>query len=92
MAAVVPACAESWWDLRTRVYARMQKYLEMDPQLVDGSTALYASALGAMVDQFAYHWYVEGTRLDRDPPTIDEAAEVLGTIWHRAIYERQNSQ
>jgi AcrR family transcriptional regulator len=92
MSAAVPECAEVWWDLRTRTYARMQRYLEDDAALVDGSPVLFASALGGMVEQFAYHWYVEGTLLNRDLPTVDDGAELLSGIWYRSVYERQEAR
>lgn len=87
MSAAVPECAEVWWDLRSRVHDRMEQYLRGLPGLPRGSSRLYASALASMVEQFAFHWYVEGARLRREIPSADEAAEVLSTIWYRAIYE-----
>lgn len=87
MAAAVPQCAEMWWNLRTRVHERMDQYLRGIPGVPRGSSKLYASALASMVDQFAFHWYVEGARLSREIPSVDESAEVLSSIWYRAIYE-----
>jgi AcrR family transcriptional regulator len=87
MAGAVPECAEMWWNLRTRVHDRMEQYLRGLPGLPRGSSRYYASALASMVEEFAHHWYVEGTRLSRELPSVDEAAEVLSTIWYRAIYE-----
>lgn len=88
MAAAVPECAEMWWELRTRTYARMETYLRLVFDEEDGDPALYTSALGTMVEEFAYHWYVEGTRLHREPPDVEVAAHVLSTIWFRTIYDK----
>jgi AcrR family transcriptional regulator len=87
MAAAVPECAARWWELRTRTYSRMETYLRLAVSDRTGRPALLASALGTMVEHCAYHWFVEGDRLGQSVPTIDEAADALAWIWHRAIYQ-----
>jgi AcrR family transcriptional regulator len=86
MAAAVPDCAALWWELRTRTYSRMETYLRLALPEPPGRSALLASALGTMVENCAYHWFVEGDRLGQSVPTIEEAADALAWIWQRAIY------
>jgi AcrR family transcriptional regulator len=89
MAGAVPACAALWWELRKRTYDRMKRYLvsskaarELDPELT-------VVALGSMVEQFAYYWYVEAERNRKPVPTLDEAADLVSRIWYRAVYENR---
>ncbi|MDE1674875.1 TetR/AcrR family transcriptional regulator [Nocardia gipuzkoensis] len=88
MAAAVPACAARWWELRSRVYGRMQRYIA-GTQLVEvADPKLSAVALGSMTEQFAYHWFVEGAKHDGDMPTIDAAADTIALLWFRAVYQQ----
>jgi AcrR family transcriptional regulator len=89
MSAAVPECAELWWKLREKTFGRKSLYL----QRVNFDGALKpeyaAAALGTMVEQLAYHWYVESERRGAHVPSLDEAAETVSLIWYRAIYAGQ---
>lgn len=87
MSGAVPACAALWWTLRKRTYDRMQRYLESPKGSRQLDPSLTATALGSMVEQFAYYWYVEAERNKKSVPKLDEAADVLSRIWYRAVYE-----
>jgi len=87
MAGAVPACATLWWTLRRRSYDRIKHYLvsskigrQIDPNLA-------ATALGSMVEQCAYYWYVEGERNRKAVPKLEQAADALSRIWHLVVYE-----
>jgi AcrR family transcriptional regulator len=92
MSGAVPACAALWWALRKRTYDQMKRYLatskiarELDPELT-------ATALGSMVEQFAYYWYVEAERNGKPMPRLEEAADVLSRVWYRAVYETHSAK
>ena len=88
MASSVPDGAALWWELRLHTYKRMEHYLT---SVVTGrglDPAMTVSALGGMVEQFAYYWFVEAERYGREPPDIDEAADTLGRIWYETLYAR----
>jgi AcrR family transcriptional regulator len=87
MAAAVPECAARWWDLRNRTHTRMERYLRLAVPEPAGRAELLAAALGSMVENCAYQWFVEGERLGQVGPTLDAAADALAWIWYRAIYE-----
>lgn len=87
MAGAVPACAALWWSLRKRTYDRMQRYLELAKGKRQLDPDLTTTALGSMVEQFAYYWYVEAERNRKPVPKLEEAADVLSRIWYRAVYE-----
>ncbi|MCU1497654.1 MAG: hypothetical protein JWM47_1607 [Acidimicrobiales bacterium] len=87
MAGAVPECASRWWDLRTRTYDRMEAYLKASPVADEIDTKLAATALGSMVEQFAYHWFVEAERNGKRIPSVERAAETVSFIWYRTIYE-----
>jgi AcrR family transcriptional regulator len=92
MAAAVPECAALWWELRTRTHARMAEYLRLAVPQPEGRAPMLASALGSMVERFAHHWFVEAERLGRETPTLDEAADVLASIWYGAVYREMESK
>lgn len=86
MASSVPDAASLWWELRMRTYRRMHVYL-VEPANQHGlQPDLAVAALGGMVEQFAFFWYVEGERHGRELPTLDEAAQTLSQMWYRSIY------
>lgn len=87
MAAAVPACAARWWDLRMHTYRRMERYLRHAATTSELDTRLTASALGGMVEQFAYHWFIEAARNNKRVPSIQTAAETVSQVWYRAIYK-----
>jgi len=87
MAGAVPACAALWWALRKRTYDRMKRYLESSKIARQIDPDLTATALGSMVEQFAYYWYVEAERNGKAVPKLEQAADVLSRIWYRAVYE-----
>src|SRR5262245_41249262 len=87
MAGAVPECAALWWDLRTRTYDRMKRYVEKSKVGRELNPELTAIALGSMVEQFAYYWYVEAERNGKRVPKLEEAADVLSQIWYRAVYQ-----
>jgi AcrR family transcriptional regulator len=89
MAGAVPECASLWWDLRTRTYDRMEAYLRASPVADEIDTKLIATALGSMVEQFAFHWFVEAERNGKRIPSVERAAETVSFIWYRTIYEEQ---
>lgn len=91
MAGAVPECAALWWELRTRTHARMENYLSAVVPQPEGRAAMLASALGSMVEEFAHHWFVEAERLGRETPPLDEAADVLASIWYGAVYREMES-
>jgi hypothetical protein len=86
MSAAVPECARLWLDLRAGTYAAMERYLRRASPAPAIDPALAASALGGMVEEFAHHWFAEAASQGRRVPTLDQAAETLAQIWHRAIY------
>jgi len=86
MSAAVPECAERWWDLRQRTFRRKTDYVR---SVTHGDTLkpeLAATALATMVEQLAFHWFVESDRHGGYVPDLDEAADVVSLIWYRAIY------
>ena len=86
MASSVPQAAELWWELRMYTFSRMERHYG-DVDASDGQQRKLAiTALGGMVEQFAYYWYVEGERYSRKQPNIDHAAESLSQIWYRSLY------
>lgn len=87
MAGTVPECAARWWDLRSRTYDRMEAYLRVSPVADRIDTRLAATALGGMVEQFAYHWFVEAERNGKRVPSVERAAETVSVLWYRAIYD-----
>lgn len=87
MAGAVPACAALWWALRKRTYDRMKRYLVLSKSARPLDPDLTATALGSMVEQFAYYWYVEAERNGKPVPTLEQAADVLSRIWYRTVYE-----
>ena len=91
MAATNTKCAELWWNLRESTHDRMEKHI---PPVLNGrgDPKLVASALASMVEQFAYHWYVEADREGREVPGCSEAAFVLSQIWYRAVYANQRPE
>jgi AcrR family transcriptional regulator len=86
MSAAVPECADLWWNLREKTFGRKSLYL----QRVDSDSSLNpeyaAAALGTMVEQLAYHWYIESEKRGATVPSVDEAAQTVSLIWYRAIY------
>lgn len=88
MASSVPKAAELWWELRQQTYQRMRGNMEDLASRRGMNPDLAVAALGGMVEQFAYFWYVEGERYGhvRDMPPLEEAARDLSTIWHRSLY------
>ncbi len=87
MSGAVPACAALWWALRKRTYDRMKRYLKSPKITCQLDPDLTVTALGSMVEQVAYYWYVEAERNGKPVPKLDEAADVLSHIWYRAVYE-----
>ncbi|MGP3536081.1 TetR/AcrR family transcriptional regulator [Microbacterium sp. RD1] len=85
MSAAVPACAERWWLLRQRTFQRKAEYVrraaptDLDPQLA-------AVALATMVEQLAFHWYIESERHNGAAPSLEQGADVVSGIWYRALY------
>lgn len=92
MAGAVPACAALWWSLRKRTYDRMKRYLELSKSRRPLDPDLTATALGSMVEQFAYYWYVEADRNRKPVPKLEDAADVLSRIWYRAVYETPSAK
>jgi AcrR family transcriptional regulator len=87
MAGAVEECARLWWELRTDVYARMERYIRTTPLATITSPKLTASALGGMTEQLAYHWFVEAERHGKRMPSIEDAAETVAVLWYRAVYQ-----
>lgn len=86
MSAAVPECAQLWWNLRQKTFRRKEKYLRRHLPTIPLNPDYAAVALATMVEQIAYHWYVETERHGGEAPTIDEAADTVGLIWYRSIY------
>lgn len=83
MAAASPQGAAVWADLRERTHRSMAGNVAAR---VSGADAeLSVSALATMVEYSAYRWFVDAPRAD--VPTVDAAAETLGRIWYRALYD-----
>lgn len=82
MAAASPECASAWAGLRERTHVRMAEHRARATGVQDGD--LEITALATMVEGSAYHWFVEGRTLER--PSVEQAAQTLGRIWHRALY------
>jgi len=87
MSGAVPAGAALWWTLRRRSYDRIKHYLVSSKIARHIDPDLAATALGSMVEQFAYYWYVEGERHRKAVPKLERAADALSRIWYRAVYE-----
>ena len=87
MSGAVPACAALWWALRKRTYDRMKRYLRTANATRRLDLDLTATALGSMVEQFAYYWYVQAEHNGRPLPTLEQAAETLSLIWYRSVYD-----
>jgi hypothetical protein len=92
MAGAVPECAALWWDLRKRTYDRMKRYVAKSRVGRELNPELTAIALGSMVEQFAYYWYVEAERNGKRVPKLEEAADVLSQIWYRAVYQNHTAK
>ncbi|WP_154756926.1 TetR/AcrR family transcriptional regulator [Amycolatopsis pithecellobii] len=86
MAAAKPEYDRRWWELRNRTFERKERYL--DRVLADGDLdpTFAAVALASMVEQFAFHSFIQSSRYGRPLPDIDDAADTLSRIWYRAIY------
>lgn len=83
VAGSVPEAADLWWELRYRTYLLMERHVYRDE--FDGlNPTLVVSALGGMVEQFAYYWFVEGQRNGHDLPSLDSAADTLSRLWYAA--------
>jgi AcrR family transcriptional regulator len=87
MAAAVPVCAARWWELRTQVYERMERYIAGSPLAEVADPTLSAVALGGMTEQLAYYWFVEGVKHDHELPSIDAVADNVATLWFRSVYQ-----
>lgn len=92
MAGAVPACAALWWDLRKRTYDRMKRYLVSSKISRELDPGLTAVALGSMVEQFAYYWYVEAERNRKPIPTLEVSADTLSRLWYRAVYQKHKKK
>jgi AcrR family transcriptional regulator len=90
MASANPDCAQLWWHLRKATHDRMEKYLAKAIDASPSEVSLRAAALAGMVEQFAYHWYVEAERQKLPLPSLDQAAQVLSDIWYQAIYRQHD--
>jgi AcrR family transcriptional regulator len=86
MASSVPEAAQLWWELRMHTYRRMVVHLTEVAEKRGLQPDLAVAALGGMVEQFAYFWYVEGERYGRQQPSLDDAAFNLSQLWYRSIY------
>lgn len=86
MSAAVPECAERWWKLRQKTFSRKAQYLEkaLSNDVLKADYA--AAALATMVEQLAYHWFVETEKNGGESPDLEVAAETISLIWYRAIY------
>lgn len=84
MAAAVPDCAAVWADLRQRTHQRMAGHVAS--QVSGNDTELAVTALATMVEYSAYRWFIDTVR--GPAPSIRVAAETLGRIWYRALYEQ----
>jgi AcrR family transcriptional regulator len=92
MSGAVPACAARWWDLRKRTYDRMNRHLAQTEIANEVNFELTGVALGSMVEQFAYYWYVEAERNNKVVPSLEEAADVLSRIWYRTVYQNHSAK
>lgn len=86
MAAARPECAQLWWELRADIYRSMERYLRDAPALGDLDPKVTAITLGGMVEQLAYHSFVEAERYGRPTLAAEEAAETAAQIWYRTAY------
>jgi AcrR family transcriptional regulator len=86
MAAAVPECADRWWQLRQKTFARKANYLRRAAQKKPLNPDHTAAALATMVEQLAYHWYIESDKRGAAVPTVEEAAETVSLIWYRTVY------
>ncbi|MEV6360525.1 TetR/AcrR family transcriptional regulator [Nocardia asteroides] len=86
MSAAVPECAERWWNLKRRTFRRKELYLRRHLPTGDLNPEYASVALATMVDQLAFHWYIESEKYGGEAPTIEEAAETVSLIWYRSIY------
>jgi AcrR family transcriptional regulator len=86
MSAAVPECAERWWNLRQKTFSRKAQYLQkaLSDDILKPDYA--AAALATMVEQLAYHWFVETEKNGGESPDLEVAAETISLIWYRAIY------
>jgi AcrR family transcriptional regulator len=92
MSGTVPACASLWWALRKQTYDRMKRYLKSSKMARQIDPDLMVTALGSMVEQFAYYSYVEAERTRKPVPKIEDAADVLSHIWYSAVYQSPTSK
>jgi AcrR family transcriptional regulator len=82
--------SQIWRDLTLSWNRRVARSIARQFPKAFASNAEYLSlayALGGMVDNFLYEYYVLGnTALREAHPTEDNVAEFLTAMWHRALY------
>jgi AcrR family transcriptional regulator len=82
--------SQMWRDLTLSWNRRVAKSISRQFPKAFASSAEYlalAYALGGMVDNFLYEYYVLGnTDLQKAYPTEEGVAEFLTAMWHRALY------
>lgn len=86
MSAAVPECAELWWNLKQKTFRRKERYLQRNLPASPLKAEYAAVALATMVEQLAYHWYVESEKHGGQAPSLEEATETVSLIWYRSIY------
>ncbi|MCZ7526496.1 MAG: TetR/AcrR family transcriptional regulator [Acidimicrobiia bacterium] len=92
--------AEYWFSVRSRFLERIVRALDDVRRAgrldLEGDLVLAGSALGGMVDNFAWIWFgLGGERLRGRPAradvTVDEAAALLSRLWLRALFLEDGS-
>ncbi|MCX2746839.1 TetR/AcrR family transcriptional regulator [Arthrobacter sp. MI7-26] len=86
MSAAVPECAERWWLLRQKTFTRKAEYVRRASGKDPLKPEYAAVALATMVEQLAFHWFVESERHGGQAPDLEEAADTVSIIWYRALY------
>lgn len=78
-----------WWYMRERHITRVEAALRRDHGIVevDGQPARRAlEALASMTEQSSFVWFARPIA-DVDPPTVEQAAQILTDIWVRSLFK-----
>jgi AcrR family transcriptional regulator len=70
---------------RHRRVARIQRALELTGPRAGVDAAVAASALNAMLEEFAHRWFIEGDGPGLGADEVVRAAETITTLWLAAV-------
>jgi len=81
--------------VRRKFYARIEH--DLRKKIAQGicypvEPAIASSALGGMVEWFAYLWLATKNYPQEPPFEMDTVVSTLSTLWYRALYKPQASE